>query len=994
MCISKIIFFNIFAGILLTTTIVTAKTTIDAGVYANNASYFFQGDKYYKLKGSTVMAGYPKPLNVWKNMPASFLGGIDAAMYNPKNKRTYFFRGNQYVRLNGITVEQGYPKYMTEWKKLPQNFLIGIDAAIYRKGYTYFFKGNQYVKLKANIVIDGYPRNLPGGWDLPNYSVSAAFHHYARGKNYFFYDDSYYRLSDVKKDQGYPKNIDQWKGLEEAPLSIDISPSIEYLGGIKFRGQPLSIKNTNSSKECNQLCFNNDKCTAFSFDTRSKQRICYLYHNETQSTVCSYCDSAVKDSLPSNIHQLSLNNSSTIIGKPYKSQIQSNSNPYQCQKLCSDDNKCQFYNLEVSKNNTNPKCQLFSNGRFFGGKDIAGSKVPQSNSSLTKKLSRFPGYQETGNCSGSIVLDIFDKICDFIPRMGCFNKSNRCKKQQTLLPIGAKTSWAMYSNNNGVKFHKEELSLPDGKALSEALMCSLRELSPKFPLATNKGSVVSEKVLADIAGFGKISYKQTLGYLDFNSESRLFKGYRNMSFCAPIIGCFDSVAQELSIQQKTIPIKPTIFLNNSDKKGSGLISKEKAINEYYAVEIKTHEKQQGVTLKMVPGFTVTTPAGPITVSPKFQYDSTAAIIHPYYLNKNEKNKDLINAYGIDDAIAAPYSEKGINGWQSQIALGNRDPSKKKAIWDSSKTSSRPDFDLMTARKKAEKKPSTQVIASAELRYPDPSLLNSFLPRALRNFAKIKFQILIEPQARAAFSSQFNIINSTHALDSPMTTEFRSKSSNYQSDLKMITNASHAFGLTLLTGMDLTVTVSLPFGKVEIIDVHPRWPFEILEKTSGTASRNAHFIAKPNITNYKSFKNTIAQSKIESYLKQCLANNVNTPKEQAPKPKAKAGEVEKLFKKTYTACNVCVFYDKGKSGTIFPINRPSTAQTWNCDMKTKTGCYDVCSLDVKTGEMKFFSSPNKKLLTTGTITTLDSSNSSKTSKPINLTGEICYSEIIR
>lgn len=198
-----------------------AKPSVNAAVFANDRTYLFSSIGYYRLRNGIVEEGYPKLMNRWKGLPDKFLQGIDAALYNPKNKKLYFFKGNQYVRLSGRTVEKGYPKSIGKnWKGLPKKFRSNLDAAIYRKGHAYFFKDGQYVRFtgtKSGQKMDsGYPKKLPGGWGLPakyRGTLDAALHHPRFKKNYFFRGKQYVRLTDVKLDKGYPQSLKKWRGV-------------------------------------------------------------------------------------------------------------------------------------------------------------------------------------------------------------------------------------------------------------------------------------------------------------------------------------------------------------------------------------------------------------------------------------------------------------------------------------------------------------------------------------------------------------------------------------------------------------------------------------------------------------------------------------------------------------------------------------------------------------------------------------------------------------
>ena len=188
---------------------------VDAALHTNNATYFFLGNQYVRLKGTTVDQGYPRPITEWTYFPAYFHNDIDAAFFDPVEKRSYFLKGTQYLRVNGTTAEKT-GNLTDKWSGLPSNFRRDIDAAIFRKGFLYLFKSGKYVRIRGKNVDQNYPRSLPGGWDLDSdfiNGIDAAFHSPRNGKNYMFRGKHYVRLTDLKLDKDYPKGINNWKGL-------------------------------------------------------------------------------------------------------------------------------------------------------------------------------------------------------------------------------------------------------------------------------------------------------------------------------------------------------------------------------------------------------------------------------------------------------------------------------------------------------------------------------------------------------------------------------------------------------------------------------------------------------------------------------------------------------------------------------------------------------------------------------------------------------------
>ena len=186
---------------------------------SNQKIYMFQADKYVRLTGSTVDAGYPQPIaGNWHGLPDNFASGLDAALYRSSNNKLYFFKGSQYVRLTGSTVDAGYPQPIAgNWHGLPASFQQGIDAAFLREsnGKIYMFKGNQYVRLTETEMDPGYPKTIAGNWPgLPNdytSGIDAALMRVDTSKIYFFRDRTYVRYSNVDDgiDPGYPNRINK-----------------------------------------------------------------------------------------------------------------------------------------------------------------------------------------------------------------------------------------------------------------------------------------------------------------------------------------------------------------------------------------------------------------------------------------------------------------------------------------------------------------------------------------------------------------------------------------------------------------------------------------------------------------------------------------------------------------------------------------------------------------------------------------------------------------
>ncbi len=203
---------------------------IDAAVWraSNGKIYFFKGSQYVRMTGADMDTGYPQPIaGNWKGLNASFNAGIDAAVWRPSNGKIYFFKGNQYARLTDTEMDAGYPTSISgNWKELPASFTSGIDAALWHadKEKIYLFKGNQYARMSNGVAclmssnvaeVCGYtPSHL--GWEAFMARIDASVYRGDNNKTYLFSREWYARFSTVggEMDEGYPKLIrNHWHGL-------------------------------------------------------------------------------------------------------------------------------------------------------------------------------------------------------------------------------------------------------------------------------------------------------------------------------------------------------------------------------------------------------------------------------------------------------------------------------------------------------------------------------------------------------------------------------------------------------------------------------------------------------------------------------------------------------------------------------------------------------------------------------------------------------------
>ncbi|MGH3902655.1 MAG: hemopexin repeat-containing protein [Pseudonocardiaceae bacterium] len=222
------------------------ESGIDAALWrpANGKLYIFKGSQYVQLTGTTKDDGYPQPIaGNWHGLPASFESGIDAAVWRPSNDKIYLFKGSEYARLTDTTKDDEYPQPIAgNWRDLPASFTSGIDAALWHedRGRIYLFKGSKYARMSdgvpclmsSGLVVCGYTRHHLG-WGAFLERIDAAVHRGDNDKIYLFSGAWYVRYTTVGTlDEGYPKRIaDHWHGLPSRfTRNLDAAPWRESNG--------------------------------------------------------------------------------------------------------------------------------------------------------------------------------------------------------------------------------------------------------------------------------------------------------------------------------------------------------------------------------------------------------------------------------------------------------------------------------------------------------------------------------------------------------------------------------------------------------------------------------------------------------------------------------------------------------------------------------------------------------------------------------------------
>jgi hypothetical protein len=148
------------------------RTNMDAALtWHSGFVFFFKGSQYvgWDATNDTVDTKiYPRDISDgWPALPASFHAGIEAAI-NWGDGRIFFFKGPKYVRYD-VDEDAGtetvdtkiYPRDISDgWKDFPASFKTGVDAAVnWGDGTAYFFKQGDYIAydISSEKIKPGYP---------------------------------------------------------------------------------------------------------------------------------------------------------------------------------------------------------------------------------------------------------------------------------------------------------------------------------------------------------------------------------------------------------------------------------------------------------------------------------------------------------------------------------------------------------------------------------------------------------------------------------------------------------------------------------------------------------------------------------------------------------------------------------------------------------------------------------------------------------------------
>ncbi|XP_017344511.2 matrix metallopeptidase 30 [Ictalurus punctatus] len=112
---------------------------------AKRISFFFNGQYYWGVTATSVLAGYPKHISQF-GFPAS-VTKIDSAVHVDSTKRTLFFTGDKYWSFNENTgkMDAGFPKPIhVDFPGIGSK----VDAAFENYGFLYFSDGARQTEYK------------------------------------------------------------------------------------------------------------------------------------------------------------------------------------------------------------------------------------------------------------------------------------------------------------------------------------------------------------------------------------------------------------------------------------------------------------------------------------------------------------------------------------------------------------------------------------------------------------------------------------------------------------------------------------------------------------------------------------------------------------------------------------------------------------------------------------------------------------------------------
>lgn len=576
----------------------------------------------------------------------------------------------------------------------------------------------------------------------------------------------------------------------------------------------------------------------------------------------------------------------------------------------------------------------------------------------------------TPECTGSFLLDNVASLCKLIPGCSgcCSTSGSYCRSYTRQIFTGTRlgppvaTVKAEWNGMGG-----------SGELMADALICSLRELSPQL-----KGAIKTPPLTISLP-IGTVSVAQEIGFKEFRRINPEWKGYRKITLTLPVVGKAEAIAQTLTVTKRTYA-----------SFGGPQLAGNRPITHMYALNVTAEDKQRILVIKP-PSFAVATPIGPFSVQPEFNYTTrTRVIAAPYgaphldianFLGSKNTVR-LSDLFGIDPGIKAATKsvffhtvDQNRTGWASQLGFGTRGTHADKAIFKAPATgpSLRPDLDPYKSRSTLESEPSIYVLAAATLKYPDKP--SGLLPSWVLGLPGLKADayITVTPKIEASVAGQFTLAsgegsNYTHPKEFAVTAHRFASAS-----LVAGARAAASFGISVR--LKIWADASFPIvGSTNIIDVDETFPVPIDGATKssqvfagGTVSTGGETPETLDGVRTLHGANHPGAAGAAAFIQQCYAPQQPPPNEPKLDP-AQPGDPKDLFAGMLWPCNICVVskpvVDKGKVvqpahfDTLIKSTGALPQGHWKCDYHLKSGCMDLCSWNAATKALTIARSPQQ------------------------------------
>jgi hypothetical protein len=452
-----------------------------------------------------------------------------------------------------------------------------------------------------------------------------------------------------------------------------------------------------------------------------------------------------------------------------------------------------------------------------------------------------------------------------------------------------------------------------GELMAHAALCLLKDLAKGGH--TNAAS-------ASFGGFG-VEVQQRVGFVRFDRAQKLVEGFHHIDLCVPIFGCLTGVGQPFLAQVRTsCPAHPV-----------GQSCGTFPIRAAWALDVAAPEVTRYLPL-VAPAITVLTPYGPISVKPSIEFrQHLTGSVSPY---GSSVVKDETHAAVDQEEVGGPFLARRARffdrygripgviasstfgnlvdaGWDSQLGLGSRDARAGTNVWTPGAVPNpqRPDHDLGLARSTAENEASTQVTASADIKYSPTDLL----PAALRaSGVDLSFEVYVTPRLDARVAAQLAFLVS-EGWARPQDV---GQSPIRHTQLYIRDGAEAGGSFIIIAGFNLKASIDLgfPIGSITLADLHRNLSVPLAgdcrSSTGGAcgspaAWRNAHAAsdtAPPGVPAFDGPVRTFhGDVEGQAFLAQCLAEDV--PEQAPPEPSFMPSSATSLVEDLVQPCNLCV-----------------------------------------------------------------------------------------